>query len=107
MTQEQFYADADVNYSMGYAFVRFLRTSEAARLRLEWKSLPTRYFETLRTKWRREAEKLALSGLSGPGYDRAVATSREDALAASLKGVDLDQLEAAFLGWLRQGGSYQ
>ncbi|QDV07936.1 hypothetical protein Poly30_34720 [Planctomycetes bacterium Poly30] len=105
MTQEQFYADANVNYSMGYALIRFLRTAEAARIRPEWRSLPKRYFETLRTRWRREAESLALSGLSGAGYEQAVNRSRGAALDAALENVDLEELEAEFLEWLRQGGS--
>ncbi len=103
MTQSQFYADADVNYSMGYALIRFLRTSEAAGLRAEWSSLPKRYFESLRDTWRKEAEKLALSGLTGAGYQSAVERSREVALKASLVGVDLESLEAEFLAWIRRG----
>ena len=105
MTQSQFYADADVNYSMGYAFIRFLRTSEAAALESEWNTLPKRYFESLRDTWRKEAEKLALSGLTSAGYDSAVNRSREVALKAALVGVDMDSLEMSFLAWIRRGST--
>lgn len=103
MSQSQFYADADVNYTMGYAFVRFLRSSEAAELREEWSSLPKRYFEALRDTWRGEAEKLALAGLSSAGYQSAVERAREVALKAALAGVDLENLESEFIAWIRRG----
>lgn len=103
MTQEQFYADANVNYSMGYAFVRFLRTSSAAQRTRGWSDFLERYFEELRTRWRLEAEGLALSGLSGPKYFAAIERSRGRALEAALEGVELDELEAAFLEWVRTG----
>lgn len=103
MTQQEFYAEADINYSTGYALIRFLRTSRAASARPAWSSLPTRYFETLRQDWRREAEGLALSGLSGSKYRSALSRSREKALLAALEGVDISELEAAFLEWIRLG----
>ncbi len=106
MSQTEFYADADVNYSMGYSFVRFLRTSEAAAVRHQWKSLPTRYFEALRKTWRLEAESLALKGLSGDRYRQAVERSRDVALQAALKGIDMADLETEFLNWIRTGATH-
>jgi len=103
MTQEQFYAEADINYSTGYALIRFLRTARAAQEHPAWSSLQARYFEELRRDWRREAEGLALSGLSGSKYRAAISRSREKALEAALKNVDLSELEAAFLEWIRLG----
>ena len=105
MTQAEFYADANVNYSMGYGLIRFLRTSKDAQLRDEWGKLPVRYFEALRGTWRKEAEKLALSGLTNERYGKAVARSRDAALQAALEGVDVDELEASFLAWVRRGSA--
>lgn len=105
MSQDQFYADADVNYSMAYGFARFLRTSRAARSRRAWQELPERYFLTLRTTWRREAEQLALSGITAQRYGEAIDRSRAKALEAALERVDLAELESAFLRWIRSGGS--
>ncbi|MEM8711132.1 MAG: hypothetical protein AAGG01_09275 [Planctomycetota bacterium] len=107
MDQDAFYADADVHYSMGYALIRFLRTSKEASAERSWVSLPTRYFESLRSVWRKEAEGLVLSGLSGARYEAAVERARKNALAETLKGVDLPELENAFIGWLRAGASAQ
>lgn len=103
MTQQEFYAEADINYSTAYALIRFLRTSRVAAGRPAWSSLPKRYFETLRRDWRREAEGLALSGLSGTKYRSALSRSREKALSQALEGVELIELEAAFLEWIRVG----
>lgn len=103
MTQAQFYASADVNYSTGYALVRFLKSSPVVQSRREWRTLHTRYFETLRKTWRLEAEGLALSGLNGSKYSASINRSRAKALEAALEGVDLDELEAAFLEWVRVG----
>ncbi len=103
MTQEQFYAEADINYSTGYALIRFLRTSRAAAAHPSWESLPTRYFEALRRDWRRAAEGLVLSGLSGSKYRAALNRSREKALVAALENVDLAELEDAFFEWIRLG----
>jgi len=105
MSREQFYADADVNYTMGYAFIRFLHTSREAKNRRLWRQLPKRYFEVLRGTWRREAEKLALTGITSKRYRDAIVRSREVALKASLEGIDIAELERAFLGWLRRGQS--
>lgn len=103
MTQEEFYANADINYSLGYAFVSFLKTAERAGGNARVAGLHTRYFDTLRRAWRLEAEGLALSGLSGPKYFDAIDRARSKALEAALDGVDLGALEARFLEWIRTG----
>ena len=100
MTQEQFYRDADVNYSMAYAFIRFLRTSDAALAKREWRELPRTYFESLRDGWRLEAERLATSGITGAKYAAAITRSRNKALSSVLDDVDVAELEKAFLSWL-------
>lgn len=100
MTQRQFYADADVNYSMGYAFVRFLIASPAAQGHPRWRGVHARYFEALRAAWRREAEALALSGINAERYAAAIERAREAALEVAFEGVEIDRLEAAFLAWL-------
>ena len=101
MTQAEYYENADINYSLGYALVSFLKTSEHARTDRRIAELHTRYFETLRRVWRLEAEGLALSGLSGPKYVDAIERARGKALDAALEGVDLDALETRFLEWIR------
>lgn len=105
MDQQTFYANADVNYSMAYAFVRFLRSAPEAEREHEWKGLLERYFESLRKTWRREAESLVLSGLNVTAYRAAVERSRAAALEAALIGVDLADLEATFVAWTRKGSN--
>lgn len=100
MSQAEFYAEADINYSLGYAFVRYLRTDPEVAGEPQLRDLLARYFETLRREWRREAETLALTGLSSTRYSMAVARAREAALEAALKGVDVDDLEARFYAWV-------
>lgn len=103
MSQADFYADADVNYSLGYALVRFLRTSRVVAQHPAWGGLLERYFAELRLRWRLEAEGLALSGLTGPKYRAAIDRARARALEAALEGVDVAELEAALLEWIRVG----
>jgi len=102
MSQREFYADADVNYSMGYAFVRFLITAPEVAANGRWSGAHERYFVALRTAWRREAEALALAGINAERYAAAIARAREEALEKAFEGVDLDRLEKAFLAWLAQ-----
>lgn len=104
MSQEEYYANPDVNYSLGYALVRFLRTSRAARAEDAWGGLLERYFAELRTRWRLEAEGVALSGISGARLRAAAARARECALEAALEGVDVTELEETLLTWVRTGG---
>lgn len=103
MTQEEYYANPEVNYSMGYALVRFLRTSSAASAEDSWAGLLDRYFAELRTRWRLEAESTALSGMTGPRMRAAAERARERALEAALEGVDVAELEKALLAWIRAG----
>ena len=103
MTQDEFYADADVNYTMAYALLRFLHTSREAQSNRRWSKLPDTYFETLRATWRRAAEDLALTGITSERYGAAIEASRATALEAALDGIDVADLERAFLAWLRRG----
>ncbi|MEE2940786.1 MAG: hypothetical protein VX460_10410, partial [Planctomycetota bacterium] len=103
-SQEEYYASPDVNYSMGYALVRFLRTSPAASADEAWGGLLERYFAELRARWRVEAEGVARSGMTGPRLRAAAGRARERALEAALEGVDVAELEEALLDWVRAGG---
>ncbi len=103
MSQEEYYASPEANYSMGYALVRFLRTSRAASAEDAWGGLLERYFAVLRERWRLEAEAAALSGMTGSRLRAAAGDARERALEAALEGVDVAELEGAFLAWVRAG----
>lgn len=103
MSQEEYYANPDVNYSMGYALVRFLRTSAAAQAEGAWGGLLERYFAELRAGWRLEAEGVALSGMTGARLRAAAGRARDRALEAALDGVDVAELEEALLAWVRAG----
>ncbi|MEC8512558.1 MAG: hypothetical protein VX015_10470 [Planctomycetota bacterium] len=105
MSQQEYYASPDVNYSMGYALVRFLRTSRAARAEEAWGGLLERYFAELRARWRLEAEGAAFSGMTGSRLRAAAGRARERALEAALEGVDVAELEEALRAWIRAGGS--
>ncbi|MCP3917260.1 MAG: hypothetical protein GY711_17060 [bacterium] len=97
MEQADYYADAQLHYTQGWSFVYFLRTSSEVRRKGSWaKILPT-YFSTLKETHSREL------GESTSGVQRVLAgqVARQEALAAAFAGVDLRQLEIAWVRYVQ------
>jgi hypothetical protein len=103
-TQEQYYADGVRCYPQGWAMVYFLRTSRDVSRRREWARILPTYFDALKGFYLDELRLVLEHGDSqdaeavGAAADRA----RERALAQAFTGVDLAELEQAWVAFMRE-----
>ncbi|MFT5290297.1 MAG: hypothetical protein ACI8QC_001364 [Planctomycetota bacterium] len=83
-------------YATGWSMIYFLKSKEAQK-RKDWAAILPTYFETLQKAWKRE-----LKYVSDPGNvlarQPAVEAAREVAVKAAFEGIDLPELNQA---WLR------
>lgn len=111
LPQSEYYNNAGLKYSQGWALIYFLRSVTKNKL---WQEIPNRYFAHLRdniavfqkTKESTDDD----SGESVPGIpgvkvysfrdEQKVQKVLDDAVDAGFKGVDYEELDAEFLRWL-------
>lgn len=89
----------DWHYSQAWSMVYFLKTSKQVARREEWSRILPTYFEVLRDVF---AEELAFSKGEPGAAARATAArvARERAIDAALYGVDLTEIENAWIEFL-------
>jgi len=99
--QKQYYDPAKVGlcYAEGWSIIYFLRKSKVVEKRPEWARILPRYFETLQADY---AERLESLKAAGKREDKAAVAeagvqAREKAVAAAFAGVDMDEIEAAWM----------
>jgi hypothetical protein len=101
---KQYYANAAMCYAEGWSMIYFLRTSKEVAKREAWaKILPT-YFETLKSAWSEELAKLEAMGKKDDKSARAEAglAARRVALDRAFTGVDIDEIEGAWLNFVEK-----
>lgn len=100
--QEDYYADMAAHYAQGWAMVYFLRESKEVRRRRAWAALLPTYFETLKRVYPEELFAVLEEGLQADvkRVREAARTARTRALDAALEGVDLAELEEAWLAFM-------
>ena len=82
-------------YAGAWSFLYFLKQSEVAQAHPKWSKILTTYFETAKASYAEELRKLGENPDLGK-KQVAQFTARKAALKASLDGIDLDELEAAW-----------
>jgi hypothetical protein len=97
--QKQYYANPDVCYAEGWSMIYFLRTSKEVAKKPEWAKILTRYFEALKQAWADELGKLGAEGKKEDKVARMQAglAARERAVTEAFSGIDLDEIEQAWL----------
>ena len=99
--QPQYYANPAVCYAQGWSMIYFLRTSKEVAKRPEWARILPTYFDALKTAWAEELAKIEAKGQKDDKLARAKAglSARERALDQAFTGVDLDEIERAWLSF--------
>ncbi len=100
-TQRQYYAKGYLNYAQGWSMVFFLRQSKEVQRREEWaKILPT-YFDVLRDTFDAEMAQLAKAKRTEDReqIQAAEATAQQKASEAAFEGVDLEEIEEAWIAY--------
>ncbi|MFT4539910.1 MAG: hypothetical protein ACI841_000157 [Planctomycetota bacterium] len=100
-SQAEYYKYGAANYAQGWSMVYFLATARTVRDHDDWKKILTTYFQSLKENY--EAE-LALLPESPDESDReeAGANAREAAVGLAFRDVDLEELERAWLEFMRE-----
>jgi hypothetical protein len=103
--QPEYYADDKVGlcYAQGWAMVYFLRKSKAVEQRPEWARILPTYFGTLQRTYRESLADLEKTGRKDDVASRAKAglAAREKALQAAFEGVDVAEIDAAWIEFVR------
>jgi len=86
MEQSDYYAQPDVAYAQGWAFVYFLREATADP---RWKQINSIYFDTLKAEFARLKAEGKYEGAAGQ-------EARKIAVDKAIEGVDLGKLQEAF-----------
>jgi hypothetical protein len=103
MDQVAFMAGAEMHYPMAWSMVYFLRESKEAAAHADWQAILPRYYEGLKASYPKERARLAAEK---PDLDaRALAAeasepARAAALAAAFEGIDLDELQRVWMGFV-------
>ena len=96
--QPQYYnrAMVGVNYAQGWSMIYFLNTSKTVQRNEQWSAILPKYFDTLKSSWKKELAALEAEGKEEEWEDRAAGQlrARQAALAAAFEGVDVAELEA-------------
>jgi hypothetical protein len=100
-SQGQYYANGGPNYAQGWSMIYFLRTAPAVQENERWAAILPLYFETLKTSYQAELEE---RGNPQGRLARAPAgeAARKKALEVAFEGVDLDELEEAWVEFVSE-----
>jgi len=100
--QPQYYANPYVCYAEGWSLVYFLRKSEAVAKKPEWAAILPTYFAELKTGYAAELARLEGLGKAQDKGQRAKAglAVRQAALAKAIAGVDVGELEKAWMSYV-------
>ena len=100
----QYYAKRDVCYPQGWSMIYFLRTSKEVAKRPEWSNILPRYFEALKRAWAAELQSIEAGGQKNDKAARVRAglLARQHAVDQAFSGVDLDEIERAWLSFVEK-----
>lgn len=100
--QQQYYANPDVCYAQGWSMIYFLRTSKEVARKPEWARILPSYFDALKVAWADELHELEAQGKKDDKASRAQAglKARLRAVDEAFAGVDLDEIEQAWLAFV-------
>ena len=109
LDKPRFYADGARCYAQAWSIVYFLREAKKVRAHKRWRTILPTYFETLRSTFQAELDALEERArddpeVAGPDDPEALAEvkqkAREAAIERALAGVDLFELEQAWLDFM-------
>jgi len=105
MEQAEFMTlDPGRNYQMAWSMVYFLEEAKAVEKNPRWARILPTYYETLKTAFTEERRQLSLAGQADDPAELEVASARARARAvqAAFEGVDLHEIEFAWIQFLRE-----
>ncbi len=90
-------------YAQGWSMIYFLRTSSVVAKKAEWAQILPTYFETLKTSWKDEVEKLDATGKKDDPKSRAKSglAARQAACKTAFEGVDMVAIDEAWQDFVR------
>jgi hypothetical protein len=103
--QKQYYDPKQVGlcYAQGWSMIYFLRKSKVVEKRPEWARILPTYFSTLKSAYAHGLDALAAAGKKDDkaAVAKAGVEAREKAVAAAFEGVDVDEIENAWIQFVK------
>ena len=102
--QRDYYRNAGLCYAEGWSLIYFLNTSKEALRHEVWSQILTVYFETLKASWAEQLARLEEEGKEEDATAKLAAQkeAREAAVDAAFDGVDIWELQKAWMEFVAQ-----